>query len=186
MEIRLEFDHDYEVELLRETVPQVGIRTWFYPGASTKGGRDGVLLRITPTEGTPWIGCFARGNFGGSAVSQVMSCPNPRELCVLSLGAGYFVNVQDPSNWKNVRAIPVCNALAVLDRHLLVFSDFTKLVAYGSNGPAWETGGISADGIRILGIRNACLDLISWDAAKQTEFEVSVSLGNGLVLTRSR
>jgi hypothetical protein len=186
MKILLQFEHQYEVEQIWETsgLPG-GTRKLFYPGASETGGTDGVLLKIVPVAGDTWIGNFAPGHPGHNFINQVMSCPNPNEVCVIYSGAGYIVQVDNPSNWKSVRSIPVCDALAVLTKRLLVLSDFTRLVAYGVDGLKWESTDVSSDGIQVTDIADEHLGLIGWDAAQQKKVCVSVSLDDGSILSRS-
>lgn len=186
MEILLEFEHQYEVEQVQATSGFQGkIRKFFFPGASPIGGKDGILLKIAPITGDPWIGSFAPGRPGQNLLNQAISCPNPNELCVISSGAGYIVQADKPSNWASVRSIPVCDARAVLDKQLLVLSDFTKLVAYGIDGLKWESSKVSSDGIQITDITDGRLTLIGWDAAKQRKIRVSLSLDDGSILDRS-
>ncbi len=186
MEILLQFEHQYEVEQIRETSGLPGrTRKLFYPGASETGGRDGVLLRIVPVAGDAWVGSFAPGHPGHNSINQVMSCPDPHEVCVISSGAGYIVRVDNPSDWQSARSIPVCDARAILDERLLVLSDFTKLVAYGVDGLKWESPKVSSDGIQIIDITDGHLGLVGWDAAQQKKVRVSVNLDDGSVLSRS-
>jgi hypothetical protein len=183
MEILLQFEHRYEVDQIRETSGLSGrTRKLFYPGASEAGGRDGVLLRIAPMVGDTWVGSFAPGYVGRNFLNQVLSCPNPNEVCVISSGAGYIVRTDAPSNWKSVRSIPVCDARAILDKRLLVLSDFTKLVAYGVDGLEWESPKVSSDGIQITDIMGGHLTLVGWDAAQQKKVRVSVNLNDGTVV----
>ena len=186
MEILLQFEHRYQVEQIRETsgLPG-GTRKLFYPGASEVGGRDGILLRIVSITGDAWVGSFAPGHPGHNFINRVMSCPNPNEVCVIFSGSGYIVQVDNPSNWKSVRAIPVCDARAILDKQLLVLCDFTKLVAYGAEGLKWESPKVSSDGIQIVDATDGRLSLIAWDAAQQAKIRVSVSLEDGSILNRS-
>lgn len=85
---------------------------------------------------------------------------------MISSGAGYIVRVDNPSDWQSVRSIPVCDARAILDKRLLVLSDFTKLVAYGVDGLKWESRKVSSDGIQITDITEGHLGLVGWDAAQ--------------------
>jgi hypothetical protein len=186
METILEFEHQYEVEQLGPTsgLPSKE-RKLFYPGASDTGGKDGVLVRISLAAGDAWIGSFAPGHSGSRTMSRVMSCPNPSEVCVISAGQGYIVRVENPSKWRSIRAIPVCDARAVLNKQLMLFSDFTKLVAYGVDGPQWESPSVSSDGIQITDIANGRVELVGWSAAKQRKEHVSVNLDDGLILSRT-
>lgn len=186
VEILRDFESEYHVDQIWETTgSQSEMRKLFYPGASELGGKDGLLIRVVPSAGEPWIGSFAPGPRSHESKSQVMSCPNPNELCVVSSGAGYIVRADDPSNWTSVRAIPVCDARSIPGDRLLVLSDFTKFVAYGENGLQWESPSVSSDGIEIVNIANGRLDLIAWDAAEQKRARITLNLENGSIISRS-
>jgi hypothetical protein len=179
-ESRYEIDQDWE-----SYGGQGGGRKFFYPGGLEAGGKDGLVVRVVPLDGEAWVGSFAPGSSQYGLAGQVMSCPDPREVCVISSGAGYIVRADDPSNWKSIRAIPVCDALAIPAKKLLVLSDFTKLFAYGADGLKWESPQVSSDGIRIVGNTQEHLDLIAWDASGQMKVEILLNLDNGSVLARS-
>lgn len=186
MDISLQFEHDYEIEQIPERLNFVEYpKKVYYPGASQKGGKDGVELKVIPRNGEPWIGSFAYGHPRQSSLNKVMSCPNPQEVCVISSGAGYIVRVDNPLEWRAVRSIPTCDARAIVTNRLLVLSDFTKLVAYGDAGIKWEAANLSSDGITITEIADSRLSLLAWDAASQKKLRVVIDLNDGSVLGRS-
>ena len=186
MEISLQFDHHYKVEEIWGTAGYPNAtRKIFYPGASEKGGKDGHLLKIIPATGETWIGSFAPFNPKSNFASRVMSCPDPNAICVISSGAGYIVRTDNPSDWQGIPSIPVCDARSVLDKHLLVFSDFTNLVAYGAEGLKWKSPQVSSDGIRIINIADGQIAVEGWDAAQQKKIRISVDVEDGPVLSGS-
>lgn len=183
-EILLEFPHEYEVRVVAELPGSGGaMRRLFFPGGLETGGRDGVLVSVFPRRARPWLGCFAHGSPTHSALTRVMSCPNPREVCVISSGAGYIVRVDEPTDWSRVRANPVCEGLSVLDRGLLVLTDFTKVAAYGTSGLQWESQRISSDGVQLVGVANNKLNMRVWDAASGVAQCIWMSLDDGSVLS---
>ena len=100
MKILLQFEHQYEVEHIGETSGLPGTaKKLFFPGASEVGGKDGALLRVTPVTGDTWVGSFAPSLSSRNALDLVMSCPSPNEICVISSGSGYIVQVNNPANW---------------------------------------------------------------------------------------
>jgi hypothetical protein len=176
------FECDYAVEEVHESSHMDnGLQRFYFPGASTVGGRDGVLLKVTPAAGTAWIGCFAFGLFGGESITQVSTCPNPAELCVVSSGKGYFVPADDPLRWQLNRATPVAAVRAIQHKRLLVFADYTKLVAYGSDGFVWESARVSSDGIQIVDVTGDRLDVIGWDASVSQRVRMSIDIDDGAI-----
>jgi hypothetical protein len=143
------FARRYEVESTAELPGTNSLRHFFYPGASTTGGRDGVLLKVHPQKGEPWLGAFARGSIVRNGLNLVLPTPNPDVICVVSSGKGYFVNASDPHSWDAVRTSPIVDVRTIAERSLILFSDFTTLVAYGDGGLKW-TSSIGASDLRIV------------------------------------
>ena len=51
----------YDCEILRE-LPNGTVQHFYYPGGATRGGRDGVMVKVRPDAGYQWVGTFAFGN----------------------------------------------------------------------------------------------------------------------------
>ena len=172
------FPRRFEYDELSELPGGLSDPHFYFPSASLKGGADGVLVRIRPAVGTPWIGTFAFGHNRGRAVTSVFTTPNPDVICVVADGAGYLVAANAPQDWYTVQAAPVLDVRQVPERSLLIFSDFSDLVAYGVSGMAWAAR-IGADDLRIV---DASPDRISgtwWNPATgaTAEFVVDPSTG---------
>lgn len=145
----LTFPHYYEVEELQEFPSATSQeRRIYYPGASQEGGHDGLLVMVSPYVGQPWLGVFAFGYDSPKALSCIYSCPHGESLCVVSAGQGHIVRADDPYICEKVEAYPVLDARPLPTNRLLVFADFTKMVAYGPGGIAWTTSRLSSDGCR--------------------------------------
>ncbi len=143
------FPHTYDYMLLRER-PGSPVLTYFYPGARTDGGRDGVLIRFNMPGSRPWIGVFASGTIP-SGTSGVYTHPDARCVCVVSRGDGYIVHVDEPTQWTDVQAHPIFDVVSVPAHGILVFVTYTDLIAYDANGPVWQTERLSLDELHITG-----------------------------------
>lgn len=139
------FPQAYTIEWSTE-LPSDGSRHHFFPGGSTQGGHDGLLVKVCPEHGASWVGTFA---FGDCGFSGIFSTPDPQRLCVVSRGEGYFVNVTKPSEWEKVRTFPIMDARPVSAHGIIIFADWWDLVAYGATGLAWQTNQLAWDGLRI-------------------------------------
>jgi hypothetical protein len=180
--IRLEFPfpHDYDADLTGELPPGPGqMRTIYFPGASETGGRDGLLVTVTPTAATPWIGVFAGGYDSSGVVSGVFGCPDRRSICVVSSGKGYIVRADDPAVWMEVHSFPIMDVRAMPESQLLVFANFTTLAAYGPNGLVWVTGDLSWDGLKLTEATPELIRGIAWDAPHEREVEFVVDVRTG-------
>ena len=83
--LNLSFPHNYEVEVL-ESLPSnlPRERQIFFPKKVEGGGKDGIIVKVTPLHLKPWVGIFAFGYKSPRALTQVFSCPNELYVCVVS------------------------------------------------------------------------------------------------------
>jgi hypothetical protein len=178
MKMQLTFPHEYQVEELAEL--SLGkARHLYFPGGSEEGGHDGVMVAVTPNTGLSWTGTFAFGDRVPGAITAICSCPDPAALCVVARGQGYMVNAQDPSAWKLVETYPILDLRAIIDKGLLVFSDFTRISAYGPKGQTWMTSDLSWDGVRIDSVSPDEIRGLAWDSPDQREVEFCVDVNSG-------
>lgn len=178
-ELDLTFPRQYEVEELRELSSGVSReKRLYFPGATEEGGHDGVLIRVTPHSGEPWLGVFAQGDFA-NAVTGIYSCPDENSVCVISAGQGYVVRADNPQDWEEIEGYPVLDVRPVSSRRLLVFADFTTLLAYGSDGKSWVTSRLSSDGLKITEATPNYIRVSGWDAAQQREVDIFVDVATG-------
>jgi hypothetical protein len=74
---------------------------------------------------------------------------------------------------------PVTAVTAIEEQHLLLFSSFHSLLAWGREGKIWQTGRLSWDGIRITAIHGETLLGLGWDMRTDKELEFEVNLKTG-------
>ena len=100
MKVDLDFQCKYSIEALEELGAE---ERYYYPGATTKGGKDGLIVEVISLEGKRWIGVFAFGEISPKGISGIYSMPDPDKFCVVSRGAGYIVSSSDPEDWQEVK-----------------------------------------------------------------------------------
>ena len=182
MLIRSDFPQKYRIQQTPELPGRAGqIKVFYYPGASQTAGHDGVLVKVWPEVEKPWIGCFAFGYKSSLAISAISACPNPDDLCVIASGAGYTVRADSPLQWQQLPCFPIVEFLAIVERRLLVFGDFIKLIAYGQDGVKWISPQLSSDGLKIVGVDGNHLQLTAWKAELRSEVAAYVDLETGSV-----
>jgi hypothetical protein len=172
------FPHSYECELLRET-PRIALAQHYYPGASTQGGRDGILAEVRPENGEPWLGTFASGQIAPKGASGIFTTPDPHRLCVVAAGAGYIVTAAAPANWEPVRATPIIDVRPIRAQGLIVFANFTELVAYGAAGIKWRTKRLTWDNLKITEVTDTFIKGKFWDIRSEAMATFTVDLVNG-------
>lgn len=171
------FKINSQIQLLNE-LPS-GQKVFYYPGLATNGGKDGIIIKFEPHNGDNWVGMFAFGEFAKNGFSGVFSMPDPNKLCVVSNGTGYIVDVKRPELWEEVKSIPIKNVISVSNQRIILFVDYTDIIAYGENGVKWHVRDISLDGIKIKTINKQFLIGEYYDLSSGSDkpFEIDLLTG---------
>ena len=172
------FAHSYECERLNET-PRTAPAHYYFPGASTKGGRDGILVEVRPERGQAWLGTFAFGQVTPKGVSGIFTTPDPQRLCVVSSGEGYLVSANTPTEWEAIRATPILDVRSIRAQGIIVFADYTTLVAYGQTGMKWKTKRLTWDSLKITEVTDAFIKGEFWDIRSEATASFVVDLATG-------
>jgi len=170
----LGFQQGYLVELLPGLPGAVSVAQFHRKGQRTF--REGVVVRVTPTGGQAWVGNFQCGD---GRLSGVYATPSPHAACVVAGGQGYVVPVQDPGAYQLVAAYPIGDVRSLLELGLILFADFTDIVAYDSRGCVWSTGRLSWDGLTITSVSPAGIVGKAWDAPAGREVSFVVDPRSG-------
>jgi hypothetical protein len=187
LETDMAFSHSYAVEELGE-LPGTGslvLPLLYFPTPKTRPEHDGLWLKITAATGKAWIGVFAFGYSSPPAFSRVVSTPDPTRVCVISRGAAYIVKADEPKIWEQIPVIPVLDLRSLPERQLLVFSDFTRLAAYGSSGLVWRSPRVCWDELKILTVTHSAIEGTGYDptnsSSSESRFAVDVRTGRSLL-----
>lgn len=161
----LSFSKGYRVALLSELPGREVSNVFFIPPIGM-GGKDGVLIEVSPENGEQWIACCAFGQFG-IGISAVIAAPQPAKIFVVAEGQGYVIDSKCRSEWHDVPCRPIADLRVAPDRGVVLFSDFTSICAYGLAGRLWKS-------------KQLC-----WDELKIEQIEGNKILGNGYDPTNS-
>jgi hypothetical protein len=173
------FHHLYECEELTEGLCSASSRHYYYPGASTTGGRDGIFVEVRPEHSPSWLATFAFGEIAPKGTSGIFTTPDPQRLCVVAKGSGYFVFANDPTSWEPVRVIPIIDVRPIRAHEIIVFAEFTRLVAYGPTGIKWSTKRLSWDNLKITEVTDTFIKGEFWDIRSEEIAEFVVDLATG-------
>ncbi|MCL1482098.1 MULTISPECIES: hypothetical protein [unclassified Marinobacter] len=146
-----------------------------YPGVR----RDGVMVKFLPKNGKPWVGIFAFGDMLPKGESQVLSGPGSKHFTIMAEGDAYIASPYNPESIVHVKSCPAIRAIPIPSRNLMLFHDYTELVAYNEKGIAWETERISWDGIEIDEVTDTKIIGKSWDAPTEKHVKFIVDLIDG-------
>lgn len=171
------FPHRFACEVA-QGLPGGPVPRHYFP-RDQASGQDGVVVRVVPEAAEAWIGVFAFGRFGKGAISRILSMPDPEKFCVVSRGAGYVVTASRPDTWEAVRAIPVMDARSIPAAGLVVFANYTEILAYGEGGARWRTKRLAWNGLEIVAVGGRILRGEYWDIRKEAmqRFEVDLATG---------
>lgn len=179
-DLQFNFDHQYNVQV-SENLPGNSEKTrqLYFPGAGDHG-KNGLVVKFTPNKGAIWFGVFAFGYDSINTITGVFSHPNELFACIISSGSGYMVQVDNPIIWEGILAFPIVAIFPIYEKNLLVFVDYTKIVAYDHQGLAWTTQRLSWDGLEITEVTDQFIKGFAWNAPqdRQTPFTISTSTGN--------
>ena len=106
-------------------------------------------IRFYPRSGESWTGQFEHGVESESAV---LSTPNESEVCVISAGAGYWVDVET-RKVTTLKVRPITSALPSSRHGLIFITTWHDLYAHRSKEPVWSLLHIAIDRLRIVAIQ---------------------------------
>jgi hypothetical protein len=176
----LGFRATYKCESL-DRLPSEAWPVHRYPEGSD--GED-LILAVEPIGRERWIAVFEReldypdGLFG---------YPDPVRFCVNVGGLGYAVSSAEPRDHFLIEAQPVTTVSGLASLNMIIFADFWRLYAYGSNrNPLWITDELSDDGLRISQADSEVIRGQGWSAAWQRWCDFELDPHDGRVLTSAR
>lgn len=109
-----------------------------------------------------------------------MSSPDPESFIVISKGAAYLVGADSPNRWEQLPVFPVTDVIASEKHKILVFADFSKLVAYGRSGLRWKTSLLCSDSLNIVSVDSDSIRGTGYDPGSDTgtvNFVVDLNTG---------
>ena len=137
-----------------------------------------MLLKFMPVGGQEWLGCFAFG-FGRLSHYElfgVFSTPHPLYACVISRGAAYLVNSNDPLDCSPIGFLPILDIKALPQERLLLLSSYTSLGVIESDGGLWKSPQLCWDDLRIESIKDGIVTRVGSDPTNSVTNEGHFSL----------
>ncbi len=129
-------------------LPPNGGPVWFYPGATTRGGRDGLLLSVLDTDGTTRLCMIASAANDGTQFSGPIEMPDNLHF----YANGLLMSYDEPDVCEEAGVWPVLDARWTPSQSRIVFHDHQRAVAYGPQGFAWKSGPLVLDELEIVEI----------------------------------
>jgi len=177
----VEFARSWTVEVLRAAPMIAPVRQYTWPmqiaGEEDALARGALQLMVRPREGGSYLVTCALGFKDSSMPTGVYGCPREDELCAVAGGYAYVADTLHPERPVLVELKPVVSVLQAMG--LLVFVGFQKMIAWGVNGIAWETGRLSWEGVRVTAVEEGTIRGFGWDLMADKDVEFAVDLGTG-------
>lgn len=171
---QLDFAPRYRCEWQPE-IPGITFRPHLFNAGP---GESGLFVKIWPEGKEPWFGLFGEGGLGG--ISGAFACPSESALCVVAEGNAYYIpDVILPTAFELVPCVPVRDVRGIAEASLIVFANYTELVAYGRTGCLWSTAQLVSDELRITQVDRDVVKGAGWDAPTNRTVEFVVDLQTG-------
>ena len=155
-------------------------RVFWYPGASSLGGRDGVVLVIDPASGDPWIGIFASSLLASPrGATCAVALPDRATLGVLSQGAAYRVAAHDCLDWEEISVGGTARPVVIEPLELVLFVEHTIITAYGRAGLEWTSERLVWDELEVAEVDGCTLHAKGFDAQQNRIVSFTLDLGTG-------
>jgi hypothetical protein len=152
-------------------------RMFYYPGASPLHGHDGALLSVKPDDAEPWIGMFSDTGLFQTGTHAV-ALPDRVSIAVVCGGAAYRVSAQNPCDWVEIEPVVVRGPVVLPANDLVLFLGFTRIVAWGASGHAWDTGQLVHDDLEVVSVSGHVLT-VRGSSPPGTTRQLTVDLRTG-------
>ncbi len=191
--IDLSFPHLWDAEILSSRPLILPKHHFVYPLDVEEVERGALELLVRPAFrdtadqtssrlASSFLATCALGFRDPSVPTGVWSCPNPEELCAVAGGYAYVIDTASPERFTMISYRPVFAVRAVLAQHLLLFVGSRRILAWGMQGHAWESGKLSDEGVTITGIEPGLIRGRGWHMTTDRETPFLLDLRTGLTM----
>ena len=179
--IDLSFPHRWEAETLAARPLILPSRHYVYPREAEEVERGALAVLIRPQrEKAPFLATCALGFRDPAVPTGLWSTPRPTEICAVSGGYAYMIDTTAPERFTMIPYRPVLEVRAAREAKLLLFVGHRSILAWGAEGPAWQSGKLSDEGVTITAIENGMIRGMGWRMVPDTEEPFAIDLKTGL------
>lgn len=180
------FPSHYEIKFDVD-LPGTGADVRYFSQTGTDSPmKVGLLCSIMPHGEQEWYAAFEEGYNSEAAVDGLFSTSDPRVVCVVCRGSGFFLNTSKPQIWSKVKAFPILSVTTITDKQLLIFSDFSRLSAYRGSDLLWCSGQICSDQLQVREIVDSVIHCRGWNALVGIEEDYQIDLLSGVLRHKHR
>ncbi len=130
----------------------------------------------------PFLATCALGFRDPAVPTGVWSTPNSDEICAVAGGYGYLIDTTCPERFTMLPYRPVLEIRSLTTLGLILFVSHRNILAWGSQGEAWQSGKLSDEGVIITAVDGDVLKGLGWNLItdKETPFALDLKTG-GLI-----
>ncbi|MGA2167485.1 MAG: hypothetical protein ABSG62_04695 [Terracidiphilus sp.] len=175
------FPHHWQAEVLPARPLVLPTRHFVYPLQAEEVERGALEVLIRPSEDSqPFLATCALGFRDPAVPTGLWSAPHPEEICAVSGGYAYIISTTAPNNFTMIPFRPVLEIRPLPAENILLFVGHHAILAWGSNGQAWQSEKLSDEGVTVTAIEGTTLHGRGWSMIADKETPFALDLRNGL------
>lgn len=180
--VDLSFQHGWYAKILADTPNTLPPRQFIYPTEveEVESGALEVMVRPIAERALPFLATCALGFRDPAVPTGIWSCPSREEICAVSGGYAYVIDTSAPENFTMIELRPVMEIRPLVSLGLLLFIGHHGIVAWGTDGQAWESDKLSDEGVKITDIAGGILHGMGWNMKTDREVPFAVDLMTGV------
>jgi hypothetical protein len=180
--VDLSFPHAWEAEILPGRPVILPSRHFIYPAQVEEVERGALEISVRPENAVPFLATCAVGFRDPVVPTGIWSAPDPRELCAVSGGYAYLINTTAPERFTMLPWRPALQVLAAIDANLLLFVGNRAIIAWGTQGQAWQSQKLSDEGVTVTAVEDQKLRGLGWNMITDKETPFALDLRSGTLL----
>lgn len=173
------FPRNWEAQILPARPAILPARHFTYPREAEEIERGALEVLVRPRRADAFLATCALGFRDPAAPTGLWSAPHPDWLCAVSGGYAYLIDTTAPEQFTMVPYRPVLGIRAAVPDSLLLFVNHHRILAWGSDGQAWESEKLSDEGVTLGAIEAGILRGQGWDMQTDEETPFHVDLRTG-------
>lgn len=181
--VDLTFPKSWQADILAVRPIILPARHFVYPLDVEEVDRGAleVLIRPEPSD-SPFLATCALGFRDQAVPTGIWSTPNPHEICTVSGGYAYVIDATAPKRFTMLPYRPVLHVAPAIEDGLLLFVGHRSILAWGTDGEAWQSTKLSDEGIVIREIQKGKLLGTGWNMMTDRETSFTLDLQNGALI----
>jgi hypothetical protein len=182
--VDLSFPHRWQAEILPSRPLILPGRQFVYPREAEEVERGAleVLVRPSAPDLRPFLATCALGFRDPGVPTGIWSAPDPDDICAVSGGYAYLIDTAAPERFTMLPYRPVLEIRPLSAEGLLLFVSHHAILAWASNGQAWQSPRLSSEGVTITAVEGSVLRGLGWDLMTGQETAFALDLRTGMLV----